>query len=82
MITAMELAEFRLGREARTGTDFEEARIPIMGGCSVCGASIAAYNAYPARDGYWRCEDHIGEDGWEDVAEASRDIFGDEGGDM
>lgn len=54
-ITIQELAAHRLGRDAHTGADFAEAGLPIMGGCQVCGASIAAYNACPSKTGYWRC---------------------------
>lgn len=75
-ITILQLAEHRLGRQAHTGADFAEAGVAIMGGCKTCHASIAAYNGFPARDGYWRCEDCIGDGGWTDVAEANRDIFG------
>lgn len=78
-VTIMQLAEHRLGRPASTGGDFIEARLPIMGGCEVCGATVAAYNSCPSKSGYIRCaNDCIGDDGWEDVVEANRVIF-DEG---
>ncbi len=44
-----------LGREAKTGADFEEAGVPMLGGCEICGASIAAYNACPSKTGHLRC---------------------------
>jgi len=77
-ITIAQLADYRLGRKAENGQDFEDAGLPIMGGCSVCGASIAAYNAYPAKDGYLKCHDHIEGVGWYSVENADEDIFGDE----
>lgn len=75
MVTILQVAEHRLGRAATNGADFEEAGLAIMGGCMVCGASLAAYNGYPSRAGYWCCRGCLGESGWDDVAEACRDIF-------
>jgi hypothetical protein len=75
-ITSLELASHRLEREARNGADFEEANIPIMGGCEGCGASLAAYNAYPSTTGFLRCSDCIGELGYPDVEQANAAIFG------
>lgn len=75
-ITILQLAEHRLGREAVTGSDFEEAGLPMLGGCQVCAATIAAYNACPSRSGYIRCAAGcIGDSGWTTVEEANRDIF-------
>lgn len=78
MITILELATFRLGKQPLTGADFEKVRLPIMGGCSRCEATIAAFNAYPAKDGFLKCSGCIGADGWEDVRTANREIFEDE----
>jgi hypothetical protein len=74
-VTILTLAEHRLGREARTGADFTEAGLPIMGGCEGCGASIAAYNAYPSVTGYLRCADCIGDLGYADAQHANEAIF-------
>lgn len=74
-ITIYELAEFRLGREPETGADYNEAKLQILGGCGVCGASIAAYNAFPSQSGFWKCGDCIGDDGWDDLEAANFDIF-------
>jgi hypothetical protein len=63
-ITIMEAATHMLGRSAMNGADYQEAGLPIMGGCEHCGASIAAYNAYPSTSGYLRCADCIGPDGY------------------
>jgi hypothetical protein len=57
--------------------DFNKAGLPMMGGCEVCEASIAAYNAYPSKGGYLRCADCIGEDGWHSSTKAFHDIFPD-----
>jgi len=41
------------------GADLWEHNLPIMSVCVSCGATLAAYNSYPARDGYIYCaEDH------------------------
>ena len=34
------------------GGEFERLGLPMMGGCQVCGATIACYNSYPAKNGY------------------------------
>jgi len=62
MITIHDLANHRLKREARTGDDFKEAGLHILGGCKRCEATLASYNAYPSTTGYWLCKDCIGED--------------------
>lgn len=75
-ITVLDLATHRLGRDATTGGDFEEAGLPIMGGCCICGATVGAYNACPSKSGYLKCRNGcIGDDGWETVQEANKDIF-------
>lgn len=55
VIAIHELAKHRLGRDPRTGADYAEAGLAIMGGCEICGASIAGYNACPSKTGNWRC---------------------------
>ena len=76
MITVLQLAEYRLSRPAVTGSDFEEAGLPMLGGCEVCHASIAAYNACPSTSGYIRCASGcIGDSGWTSVEEANHAIF-------
>lgn len=82
-VTIHELALYRLGLPTSTselnGAQFEEAGLAILGGCEVCGATLAAYNACPAKTGYWRCmNDCIGSEGWTDVREANMEIFGTE----
>jgi hypothetical protein len=52
------------------GADLESVDLAIMGGCEVCGATLAAYNGCPSRSGYWRCASGcIGGDGFETVAQ-------------
>lgn len=60
-ITILEVAKARGAKiEAdgtMTGQAFNDVGLDILGGCRTCGASIAAYNAYPTRSGYWSCHD-------------------------
>ncbi len=74
-ITILQLAEHRLWREPVTGADFESAGLAIMGGCGVCGASIAAYNAHPSKAEVWKCSGCIGDDGYATVQEADAALF-------
>ena len=80
VVSIKDLASFRLGREATNGQDFWDAGLDILGGCQGCGASLAAYNGYPTKTGYWQCKDCVAASGqgWEEVQEACNDIFGDE----
>jgi len=80
-ITVLELAKFRGLQEDEDGkvsmTAFDDVGLPMMGGCSVCGATVACYNSCPSKSGFLKCvEGCIGDDGWETVEEANRDIFG------
>ena len=34
------------------GAEFERVGLPLMGGCQVCNATIAAYNSYPGTNGF------------------------------
>jgi hypothetical protein len=50
--------------------------LPILGGCEICEATVAAYNACPSKTGFLRCKNGCIEDeGWETVEEANRAIF-------
>lgn len=82
-ITILELARFRGAKEGPDGTingaEFIKVGLPILGGCCVCEATIAAYNACPSKSGFLKCRDNcIGDDGWETVEEANKDIFPEE----
>ena len=50
------------------GSEFVRLGLPMLGGCEVCGAGIAAYNAYPTRTGYLRCSDCVGHDAFATAA--------------
>lgn len=52
-----------------TGEDHLRAGVLMLGGCECCFATIASYNAYPARTGFWRCADCIGDSGYATVEE-------------
>ena len=52
-----------------TAEDCLASGVDIIGGCQVCAATIAVYNAYPSVSGYWRCADCIGEDGFATIAD-------------
>lgn len=54
-LSLCDAAEAILGYRASTGEDFEKAGLPMIGGCEVCGACVAAYNAGPSRTGSIRC---------------------------
>jgi hypothetical protein len=54
------------------GAEFERVGLPFMGGCQGCGASIAAYNAYPSKSGYLQCRDCIEGIGFASVEDFER----------
>jgi hypothetical protein len=75
-ITIKDLAEYRAGKELESMADYNAVGLPMLGGCEVCEASIACYNAYPTESGYIRCADCVGDTGYETVVEANLAIFG------
>ena len=81
-VTVLELAKFRGAKDddgSISGGEFARVGLPIMGGCEVCEATIAAYNACPSKTGYLRCANGcIADLGWYDVAECNRDLFEDD----
>lgn len=83
MITVMQLAEFRGVKPTEDGSvnmgQFDDVGLPMLGGCEVCEACIAAYNACPSKSGYLRCASGcIGDDGYETVEEANLALFPEE----
>lgn len=73
-ITVHEIAEARGVKSDGDGgssiQDYADVGLSMMGGCHVCAAMIAVYNAYPGRNGYWHCADCIeGDGGYETVEE-------------
>ena len=69
-ITILDYVKSVVGdKDLYTAEDCLASGVDIIGGCQSCGATIAAYNAYPSTSGYWRCADCIGEDGFATVAD-------------
>ena len=67
-ITILDYVKFQIGeKDSYSAEDFHSAGVDIMGGCEGCAATIAGYNAYPSRSGYWRCADCIGNTGFATV---------------
>ena len=91
-ITVLELALHRGVKEDTNGNismgALEDVGLPFMGGCLICGAGIAAYNACPSKlsagaaklceqSGYLKCASGcIDEDGFATVEEANANLFG------
>lgn len=79
-ITVLELA-IHLGakEDSEGGVSFAEIQrvgLSAMGGCEVCGATIAAYNASPCKTGFLRCTSSCTNGhGYETVEEAYVDAF-------
>ena len=70
-ITILECA---VAHGAKPGSDgsftvqaINTAGFHFIGGCSTCRATIAAYNAYPTKGGFWRCADCVGDNGFDTV---------------
>lgn len=79
-ITVLDLAKHRGAKADEDGSftagEIIKTGLPFMGGCAVCGATIAAYNACPSKSGYLKCANEcIGDSGWDSVEDANRDIF-------
>lgn len=79
-ITIHELAVYRGLKTRHDGSysmgDIHDVGLELLGGCQGCEASIAAYNAYPTKHGFWCCADCVGEHGFNTVDEANAFIFG------
>ncbi|MEE9383202.1 MAG: hypothetical protein V3V08_07295 [Nannocystaceae bacterium] len=56
MITILDIARARGVQDDGNGAinmgEFERVGLPMLGGCQVCGACIAPYNAHPGRNGF------------------------------
>lgn len=50
-----------------SGLELERVGFEIFGGCEVCEASIAAFNAHPTLTGFWRCSRCVSDVGFETV---------------
>lgn len=67
-ITVLDVVRSVVGdKESYSGEDFDAADMAMTGGCQACAASIAAYNAYPSRTGFWLCRDCINDLGFDSV---------------
>jgi hypothetical protein len=76
-ITILDYVRSRLGdRETYSEDDHWHCGVAILGGCEICHATIASYNAYPSRSGYWRCADCIGDTGYSTAGEFARQALG------
>jgi hypothetical protein len=69
-ITVLDVVRSVVGeKETYTALDCWEAGVAMVGGCQLCGATIAVYNAYPSQSGYWRCAACIGSTGFTSIEE-------------
>jgi hypothetical protein len=58
-----------------TMEDCWDQGIDMIGGCEICQATIAVYNAFPSHSGHWRCKYCIEDTGWTNMKEALEDLF-------
>lgn len=79
-LTVYELA-LELGAEEIDGridgAEFARLGLPVFAGCGRCGASLAAFNAFPSSTGFIRCGDCIDGLGFATVEEFRRYSDGD-----
>ena len=69
-ITILDYVKSVVGdKDFYTAEDCLASGVDIIGGCQICAATIAIYNAYPSTSGYWRCADCIGDTGFATVAD-------------
>ena len=67
-ITVLDYVKHVVGeQDSYSAEDFYSVGVDVVGGCEICGAAIAGYNAYPSRSGYWRCAECIGRRGFTTV---------------
>jgi hypothetical protein len=67
-ITILDYVKSQIGaKDSYTAEDFHGTGVDIMGGCEICGATTAGYNAHPSISGYWRCADCIADGGFATV---------------
>ena len=59
-ITILDYVKSVVGdKDLYTAEDCLASGVDILGGCQGCHASIAVYNAYPSKTGYWQCAECI-----------------------
>jgi hypothetical protein len=77
-ITILDYVKSVVGdKDTYAAGDFYRSGVAMTGGCQRCHATIACYNAYPSRSGYWRCADCIGNTGYATIREFTRQELGD-----
>ena len=75
-ITILDYVKTVVGdKDTYSAEDFFRNGVGMTGGCQLCAATIACYNAYPSTSGYWRCADCIGPDGFTTVADFKAHTF-------
>ena len=76
-ITILDYVKSKVGeKESYSASDFHSNGVEILGGCERCNATIACYNAYPSKSGYWRCAECIDEAGFGTVEEFEKTVIG------
>lgn len=66
-VTILQVLEARRAAKGLPNTgfyadeDFTAQGLSMLGGCSGCGESLAAYNAFPSHSGVWACRDCVSE---------------------
>jgi hypothetical protein len=69
-ITILDYVKSVVGdKDTYSAEDFHRSGVAMTGGCQLCAATIACYNAHPSKSGYWRCADCIGGSGFATVAD-------------
>jgi hypothetical protein len=65
MLTIFDIAKAKGAEQVNggiNGGEFTRLGLPMIGGCVVCHATIAAYNSYPTTTGYLMCRDCVTEE--------------------
>jgi len=72
-VTIYDIAQY-LGVTEHNGEEYARVRLPMLGGCNGCGATLACYNMYPTYSGYVKCLDCV-VSGFASVEEAIEHMF-------
>lgn len=51
------------------GGEFDRLGLPLFAGCQCCHATLAAYNAFPTRNGWISCRECVEDTGFATVAD-------------
>lgn len=77
-ITILELFEARRAvaglapQDSYSAQNFADQDLAMIGGCFSCEATLAAFNAYPDKRGYWACSECL-QEGYSTVADFEAD---------